>query len=568
MSLRPPRALATCLLAVMALGLLSSSARAAGADPNACDDPADAPDVVVGDLYEVARYGNVAGITSFAIGTYSCNVGTCWLNWITGNGDNNHPTIGQNMFRLMDGRFEQVGQSWLKHGFFALSNDLCETGCLPTDGEHLGVNCADPYEAALNGQQNRLGPKFEVNATTGFHPHPVTNLRQTGDAIYKRLQVHDVDLDPDLNPGALWFVEGQYVAQDDAAAGNHQNNASYRPIDVLKRPNGELEIALSGSTQVTRPAIQAWQDYDPSVEIVSIDDPDGGRFFVAAKVTDLGAGVHRYEYAIQNLTSHRSANSFTVPVPLGAIVTNVGFHDVDYHSGEPFDLTDWTAVTPQGMVQWRTVGYDIDPDANALRWGTLYNFRFDVDRPPARSLLTAALFRPGLPGQTNALVLPFVAPDACNGNGSCDAGESCFSCPGECGVDQGPDGDGDGVSWCADCNDNDPTRWGSPGETTGLRAARGAAGEVVMTWQAPADAGSIPPSYEVLRSPIASDFTSSIGCIVNADRTAMTASDVDAPTAGSPLYYLVRARSTCDAPNVGTTGSDSFGVPRLAADCP
>src|SRR5438132_741160 len=82
----------------------------------------------------------------------------------------------------------------------------------------LGVNCADPYTSGLNGSQTLLGPKFEVDALRGFHPHPVTMQGISGDEIYKHLQVHDADLIPALNAGARYFVEGQYVAEDDAAA--------------------------------------------------------------------------------------------------------------------------------------------------------------------------------------------------------------------------------------------------------------------------------------------------------------------------------------------------------------
>jgi hypothetical protein len=112
------------------------------------------PDVIVGSLYQVANYGSSNGISAFAVGTYSCNVGDVWLNWFPNN--NQHPVIAQNMFRLKGGRFEQIGQSWLKHGFYALSNTLCTTGCQPTDGTHLGVNCSDPYSAALTGTQDNL----------------------------------------------------------------------------------------------------------------------------------------------------------------------------------------------------------------------------------------------------------------------------------------------------------------------------------------------------------------------------------------------------------------------------
>ena len=83
-----------------------------------CTFSGESPDVIVGDLHELSRYGSTGGITGYSVGTVSCNLGSCWLNWISNNAE--HPVIGQTMFRLKDGRFEQIGQSWLKHGFTAL----------------------------------------------------------------------------------------------------------------------------------------------------------------------------------------------------------------------------------------------------------------------------------------------------------------------------------------------------------------------------------------------------------------------------------------------------------------
>ena len=33
------------------------------------------------------------------------------------------------------------------------------------------MNCSDSYSAGLNGAQSGLGPKFEVNPTTGVFPY-------------------------------------------------------------------------------------------------------------------------------------------------------------------------------------------------------------------------------------------------------------------------------------------------------------------------------------------------------------------------------------------------------------
>jgi hypothetical protein len=370
-----------------------------GSDPNACDEAGDYPDVTVADIHQTKRHGAVGDITAFSIGTVSCNEGTCWLSWI--RDDNRHPVIAQNMFRLKDGRFEQIGQSWLKHGVNALSQTFCSPDCIATDGSHLGVNCSDPYSAAFNGQQTRLGPKFEVNASTGDFPYPATDQTNTGSAIYKRLQVHNDDLDPVLNPSALYFVEGQYVHRDDAAAGRSTNNVSWRPIQVNENA-GEFDIALSGITFTQEPAVRAWTINDPTVVESILDLAGDGRFIVLAKTTSLGAGQWNYEYAVQNLTSHRSARRFAVPVPPGTDVTAIGFHDVDYHSGEPFDGTDWTGAVAGGFVEWATDDFATNVNANALRWGTLYNFRFDSDRAPDFGDVEIELFRPGSPTQTAA----------------------------------------------------------------------------------------------------------------------------------------------------------------------
>jgi len=448
------------LLALAVLTTLLGPA-AMAQDPNVCDQAGEDPDVIVGDLFEVNRYGDLGGITAFSVGTYSCNVGTCWLNWF--ENDTRHPVIAQNMYRLADGRFEQIGMSWLKHGFFALSDELCESGCVSTDGTHLGVNCSDPYSANLNGFQARLGPRSEVNAANGSFPFPFSTIDQTGNAIYKRLQVHDVDLDPDLNPGAVYLIEGQYVSADDARAGMGNNNASYRSIDVIDT-NGVYSIALTGMTARTKAAIQAWPAYQPGVVQDLIDVPGDGRFILASAATDQGDGTWTYEYAIFNMNSNRSGGSFRVPVPQAATVGEIGFHDVDYHSGEPYDLTDWPGVveTVAGSrrVSWATRPYAVDPNANALRWSTLYNFRFVADVAPAEGTVTIGLFRPGAQTEAsgNALI-----PDPCDNDGVCEPGENCDNCANDCAqqvIDPPVCGDGncdvaegeDCVSCSADCN--------------------------------------------------------------------------------------------------------------------
>ena len=367
------------------LGLLLAlvPAWALAQDPNACDEPGEAPDIIVGDLPNVQRYGTQGGITAFSLGTIACNVGTCQANWV--GSTNQHPVIVQNLYRLKDGRFEQIGQSWVKHGFAAFSQTFCSPDCIPAGGSHLGVNCSDPYHSGLNGEQIRMGPRSEVNAATGEFLYPFTSEGVSGDVLFKRLQVHNDDLDPALNPGALYFAEGQYVTADDALAGNGQNNSAYRPI-VVTGSSGVFDISLTGQAVPESPALSAWEGFDPTVRGSTLEVPADGQFLIRSSSMDLGNGMWNYEYAVHNQNSNRAGGSFRVPIAAGVQVANIGFHDVDYHSGEPYDGTDWAGqvVTDAGgtAVVWAAEPFAVNPDANALRWGTLYNFRFDTGVPP------------------------------------------------------------------------------------------------------------------------------------------------------------------------------------------
>ncbi len=367
-----------------------------------CGEMSIGPDVIVGDLFDIEKWGSLGGVTSYSLGTYSCNVGDQPVQWISGN--NRHPVIGQNVYRLEGGRFEQIGLSWLKHGFTALTDDLCCTCNDPGTGSLLGVGCADPYTASLNGSQGRLGPRFEVNPWTGVFLYPFTSQGQTGDVLYKRIQIANSDIDPAQHVGALFYGEGQYVTQDDSTAGNQMNNASWRPLSVGSFSGGGWNLNLASFTRRTEPAIQAWQAADPSVRIQPVQATGDGVIYVGSRATDNGDGTWHYEYAIHNLNSERGGQKFSVPIATGAIVTNAAFHDVNYHSGEPYSSADWSIQVLANSVEWASDTFASDINANALRWGTLYNFRFDANVAPGDAPAALTFFKPGSPDSLDVLV--------------------------------------------------------------------------------------------------------------------------------------------------------------------
>ena len=127
-----------------------------GGTPN---DPAfvPGPDVIVGDIPSMGQFGSDGTQVGLGVGTTSCNNGNVDLDWFA-LPQVDHPVIPQNLYRMSGGasntdRFEQVGQSWLKHAFTALTGNACGFGCNGVGGSHLGVGCSDPYGASLNASQ-------------------------------------------------------------------------------------------------------------------------------------------------------------------------------------------------------------------------------------------------------------------------------------------------------------------------------------------------------------------------------------------------------------------------------
>ena len=113
------------------------------------------------------------------------------------------------------------------------------------------------------------------------------------------------------------------------------------------------------------------------------------------------------------------------------VVANVGFHDVFYHSGDGhpgegnFDGTDWAAEdTGSGgnrTLSWSTSIFDENPNGNALRWGSTYNFRFDANTPPQDAVITIVQYRGNVegPGQPGSLLISAQGPSPLNGSCPC-----------------------------------------------------------------------------------------------------------------------------------------------------
>ncbi|MFT7485951.1 MAG: hypothetical protein ACI9F9_001803 [Candidatus Paceibacteria bacterium] len=371
----------------------------------------------------MSSYGVASGIAAYSVASQSCNIGDQNLIWTSGDGTT-HPVISQNVFRHQGRRFEHVGQSWLKHGFCALCESGCGSGVGSGCANVLRVGCADTYGSSLNDGKNG-GPKYTVDPVSGNHQHPdpspVGNETTRG-----RLQISVPDVDPAQNAGAQYYVEGAYMHYEDHQLGNGGNNATWRKIKFAN--NASFTMTGDGVNHPQETIVYAWKDADNAVVIqdVNVMNEGGanihGYMQVASRVWDNGDGTWEYEYLIYNQSSTQGVQSFSIPYAGGATISNVWFNDVDYHSGEPQDGTDWNMAEGASDLTWTCPEtFAQNPNGNAINWGTGYTFGFVANAGPAAGTGSVDMFEPGV---GNTLTFPLEGP---GGGGTPPVGTAyCF----------------------------------------------------------------------------------------------------------------------------------------------
>ena len=398
------------------------------------------PDVIVGDLNGLAQFGSASGTqVGLAVGTDSCNAGVVNLNWFA-LPSNDHPVIPQNLYRMSGGatndqRFEQIGQSHVKHAFTALTQNLCGFGCNGVGGSQLGSGCSDPYSASLNSGPN-LGSRAWINPFTGEYPRgdsatpPNNHAGHSHQGPSHRILTEINDLNTSLNPGATYYAEGQYVTphefvwcQGHPGECNMNNNVSYRRYNVSGTAS-PFSFAAVGSTVRMQPAIAAWTG---ATRVEVRPTASDGVAIVGYKVTNPSPGVWHYEYAIYNQNLDRGIQSFTIPKHSGVTLSNVGFHAPPQHPAWAADGTvgslgfsgaPWAQQDTGTQVSWSSETFALNANANAIRWGTMYNIRFDSNRPPVNGFATIGFFKTGSPVSVK-VQLPSSVDPTCSRNGSC-----------------------------------------------------------------------------------------------------------------------------------------------------
>jgi len=95
-----------------------------------------------------------------------------------------------------------------------------------------------------------------------------------------------------------------------------------------------------------------------------------------------------------------------VPVGPGVNISNIGFHAPIQHPGfandgtfnsQGYSSTPWSVMQDASSITWSSETFAQNQNANAIRFGTLYNFRFDADQPPNPTNAMVGYFKTGSP---------------------------------------------------------------------------------------------------------------------------------------------------------------------------
>jgi hypothetical protein len=357
-------------------------------------------DVSLGILGPMKYWGHTGtfpnGEAGFSMETTSCNLGTVDVPWLAPM-QSNHPTISFMVVRLSGDRLVQVSDwSYVKHGFFALSNSQCTPCQNSSNGTFLGVGCSDTYSVNNNGDNYYLAPPSEVdpwlNTWTPQCSHfdkgePPVGSPQDCDGVRSLTSTQAGNIGPvnhrmvvrdgEINvAGAQYYYQGQYNIRGEPEA-SRTNNLGSRQCTFSWNGSswsvGTSGILLPGSV------LQRWTGASLSSNTNGGDD---GRLYVAVKTTPAGANTH-YEYAVHNRDNKRGVGALRIPIAPGAVVTNFGFRDLDTNSAN-----NWSMVVNANEIVVSTTG-------NPIQWNTIYNFWFDCNVAPAPVALKLDQFGAG-----------------------------------------------------------------------------------------------------------------------------------------------------------------------------
>lgn len=298
-----------------------------------------------------------------------------------------HPFLNWAIYREIDGRFEQLGISGVKHAFLTI-NSSCTINC--NDNHILWLGCEDVYGTGNNDSSFALGPRAELEAKKGiwencgsfFDPKPCTGSHQqsSNGSDENRLSVYTSDLtDPDTT---AMYMQAWYLIRDDI---NIFNSMGYRTIDPEQ--SGNFWLMNRGPVFSNGAALDNYVTPNTvsTMESSQTLDSKEGNLTVAVKVTDLGAGLYRYNYAIENYEFDPRFINYHIPLPSSALLSDTIFVDPEHD-----DSNNWLFSHVNNTLNI------IGNADNEQDWGMLFSFSFTTNIAPASSSITLDVAHPVL----------------------------------------------------------------------------------------------------------------------------------------------------------------------------
>lgn len=363
-----------------------------------------------------------SGNNGWSIATTVCNKGTVQVQWQQAM-DPDHPSIAFLVARDFNGRFEQISDySYLKHGFFALSNTQCGGTCTTGGGSSLGLpNCSDTYSTGNNGDQFWLGPPQEIDPWLGIWdpicsqfdkgeppvspPQDCDGIRSLSTSMAQALNPigHRINvLDQDLIVDGLFYYQGYYMVEGEAE-GLRGDNLGSRRFSPTWNGSAWSVPSIAGDFQQGS-ILDRWNG---ATVTSSANGTDDGRVYVAVRVTGPTNGLYHYEYAIHQRDNAGGIESYSIDVCPDARILNVGTH-----APEGVGVAPFSANVSAGNVTFSNL-------ATPQPWNTVYNVWFDSDAAPISGdiVLGQANSGPSAPTFNVSTTVPGDLPNVYLGDG-------------------------------------------------------------------------------------------------------------------------------------------------------
>ena len=331
-----------------------------------------------------------------------------------------HPFLIWNLYRFnADGSFEQIGRSGVKHAFVSV-NVGCQDTCDHMGGHALGRGCGDTYGSGNNDSPWDMAPRSEIVPARGiwgrcgsiFDPNCTGNYdNQDGgnDEWTQRLKTHESQVDPAANPGATYIMDSWYIARQDINIYNSMATVTGTPHyqSSMWSFSGQSNFRLGA-------AIDRWVDptnLPPNSMNTELAVTEG-HAKVAVKVTDLGDGTWRYDYAVMNFDFARAVTQGQGEGhgPDPRVVSNMGFDSLTIPAGGTIGTTKfsngtvdgenaWTESSADGSVTWTA------PEGGTLDWGTMYSYSIVSSSAPVAGNATLHVAESGTPASYDVATL-------------------------------------------------------------------------------------------------------------------------------------------------------------------